>query len=218
MTRTTPTCLSSLPPCWQRRRSTTAPATDLHQRRRHAPPAFHLLMRLSFRSRLAIWHSLCCALCAAHCLSTVALFQLKIASSGRGALAGTRWVHFNCNDKNPKGQPEQKPPRRSTSQQKHVRSVEKITTHNFFCALIGDHREQPRRRPQVGRPPDRLRHAMLELERQREGRRSHGPRSGGPIGCHLKKTKRPRPERYDTAGVVLPENFCQGNPSSSETL
>jgi hypothetical protein len=28
-----------------------------------------------------------------------ALFWLKIASSGRGALAGTRWAHFNYNDK-----------------------------------------------------------------------------------------------------------------------
>jgi hypothetical protein len=27
------------------------------------------------------------------------LFQLKIASSGRGALAGTRCAHFNCNNK-----------------------------------------------------------------------------------------------------------------------
>jgi hypothetical protein len=24
---------------------------------------------------------------------------LKIASSGRGTLAGTRWAHFNCDDK-----------------------------------------------------------------------------------------------------------------------
>jgi hypothetical protein len=32
-------------------------------------------------------------------LSTAALFWLKIASSGRGALAGMRWVHFNCNNK-----------------------------------------------------------------------------------------------------------------------
>jgi hypothetical protein len=30
----------------------------------------------------------------------VALFWLKVASSGRGALARTRWVHFNYNDKN----------------------------------------------------------------------------------------------------------------------
>jgi hypothetical protein len=61
--------------------------------------AFCLLMRLSFRSRLAIWRSLCCALCAARRLSAAALFRLKIASFGRGALAETRWVHFNCNDK-----------------------------------------------------------------------------------------------------------------------
>jgi hypothetical protein len=27
------------------------------------------------------------------------LFRLKIASSGRGALAGMRWAHFNYNDK-----------------------------------------------------------------------------------------------------------------------
>jgi hypothetical protein len=38
MTRTTPTCHSSPPPHWQCRRSTTAPATGLHRRRRHAPP------------------------------------------------------------------------------------------------------------------------------------------------------------------------------------
>jgi hypothetical protein len=61
--------------------------------------AFRLLMQLSFRSRLAIWCSLCCALRAACRLSTAAWFRLKIASSERGALAGTRWVHFNCNDK-----------------------------------------------------------------------------------------------------------------------
>jgi hypothetical protein len=62
-------------------------------------PAFRLLMLLSFQSRLAISRSLCCTLHAAHRLSAVALFRLKIASSGRGALAGTRWVHFNCNNK-----------------------------------------------------------------------------------------------------------------------
>jgi hypothetical protein len=37
-TRTTPTCRSSPPPCWVRRCSTTAPTTDLHWRRHHAPP------------------------------------------------------------------------------------------------------------------------------------------------------------------------------------
>jgi hypothetical protein len=29
----------------------------------------------------------------------MALFRLKIASSRRGALAGTRWAHFNYNNK-----------------------------------------------------------------------------------------------------------------------
>jgi hypothetical protein len=62
-------------------------------------PIFHLLMRLSFRSRLAISRSLCCALRAACRLSADALFQLKIASSGRGPLAGMRCTHLNCNDK-----------------------------------------------------------------------------------------------------------------------
>jgi hypothetical protein len=31
--------------------------------------------------------------------SVAALFWFKIASSGRDALAGTRWAHFNYNDK-----------------------------------------------------------------------------------------------------------------------
>jgi hypothetical protein len=63
-------------------------------------PAFRLFVRLSLRSRLAIWHFLCCAWCAARLFSAAALFWLKIASSGRGALAGMRWAHFNCDVKN----------------------------------------------------------------------------------------------------------------------
>jgi hypothetical protein len=62
-------------------------------------PAFHLLMRSSFRSRLVISRSLCCTLRAAPRLSAATLFRLKIPSFGRCALAGTRWVHFKCNDK-----------------------------------------------------------------------------------------------------------------------
>jgi hypothetical protein len=61
-------------------------------------PAFRILMRLSFRSRLAIWRFLCCALRVVCRLSTAALFQLKIASSRRGALAIIRWVHYHCNN------------------------------------------------------------------------------------------------------------------------
>jgi hypothetical protein len=36
---------------------------------------------------------------AARLFSIAAFFLLKIASSGRGALAGMRWAHFNYNDK-----------------------------------------------------------------------------------------------------------------------
>jgi hypothetical protein len=63
-----------------------------------ASPAFRLLLRLPLRSRLVIWHSLCCALRAARLFSVAVCFWLKIASSGRGALAGTRWAHFNYGD------------------------------------------------------------------------------------------------------------------------
>jgi hypothetical protein len=62
-------------------------------------PAFCLLVRLSLLSRLAIWHFLCCALRTARFFSAAAWLWLKIASSGRGTLAGTRWAHFDCNDK-----------------------------------------------------------------------------------------------------------------------
>jgi hypothetical protein len=62
-------------------------------------PAFRILMQLSFRSRLAIWRFLCCVVCTARRFSAVVLFRLKIISSGRGALAGTRWAHFNYNSK-----------------------------------------------------------------------------------------------------------------------
>jgi hypothetical protein len=66
-------------------------------------PAFRLFMWLSFQSRLAISGSLCCALRAAHRLSAAALFRLKIASFGRGALAGTRWAHLNYNNRKIEG-------------------------------------------------------------------------------------------------------------------
>jgi hypothetical protein len=56
-------------------------------------------LRLSLRSHLAIWRFLCCALRAARLFSAAACFWLKIVSSGRGALVGTRWAHFNCDDK-----------------------------------------------------------------------------------------------------------------------
>jgi hypothetical protein len=49
---------------------------------------FCLLLWSSLQSLLAIWHFLCCALNIARLFSAAAWFWLKIASSGRGALAG----------------------------------------------------------------------------------------------------------------------------------
>jgi hypothetical protein len=165
--RMTPTCRSSPPPRWLCRRSTTAPAMDLHCRRRHAPPTFRLLMQSSFRSCLAISRSLCYALRAARRLSTVALFWLKIASSGRGALAETRWVHFNCNNKRAEesaGAEGLRKDRHHNKNAEQTRCIEEIVTHKFLFPLMGEHWEQPRRRPRVGLPLDRLHHAALDLK------------------------------------------------------
>jgi hypothetical protein len=58
-------------------------------------PALRRLMRPSFQSHLAISYSLCCTLRAAHRFFVATWFPLKIAYSGRGAFAGTRWARFN---------------------------------------------------------------------------------------------------------------------------
>jgi hypothetical protein len=108
-------------------------------------------------------------------------------------------------------------PRRSTSRQKQIRYIEKMTTYNFFCPRVGEHREQPRRRPRVGLSPDRLHHAALDLERQRERRHGHGPLRGGLVSRHLAKAKRPPPERHDSSAVIFPDHFRRGDSGSSET-
>jgi hypothetical protein len=76
-------------------------------------PAFRRLIRLSFRSRLAISRSLCCALHAARCLSAAAWFRLKITSSGRDALADTRCTHFSCENKGRANQPSSEDPEKT---------------------------------------------------------------------------------------------------------
>jgi hypothetical protein len=68
--------------------------------------AFCLLMRSSFRLRLAISRSLCWALRAARRLSAAALFLLKIASSGRGALPERGGYTSTTTTRRRKNQPE----------------------------------------------------------------------------------------------------------------
>jgi hypothetical protein len=96
---------------------------------------------------------LCCALRAARRLSVAALFRLKIASSGRGALAGTRWAHLNCNDKKVEGLAGVEDPGKTSNTAKNIdqpKSVKKTVTYKFLSPLVGEHREQLRRRPRVG--------------------------------------------------------------------
>jgi hypothetical protein len=147
------------------------------------------------------------------------LFLLKIAFSGRGTLAGTMWAHFNCNDKKAEksvGTQSLQEDRRHDKNTEQTRQIEKTTTHKFFSPLVGKHREQPRRRPRVGRPPDRLCHAALDLKGRREAQSSHNPCPGGPIGRHLAKMKRSSLVRHDSSNMVLPEDFRQRDPGSSE--
>jgi hypothetical protein len=145
-------------------------------------PAFHCLMRLSYRSCLAISHSLCCALRATRRLSAVALFQLKIASYGSGALAGTRCAHFNYENKEWTSQQSSEVSEKTDSKPKKLRSMknlsEEATTYQFLGPLVGEHRKKTRRRPHIGRLLDHLRHTTLDLVRRREDWRSHSPCPG----------------------------------------
>jgi hypothetical protein len=63
------------------------------------------------------------------------LFRLKIASSVRGTLAGTRCAHLNCNDKKAEesvraeGLREDRHHNKNTKQ---TRCIKKTVTHKFF--------------------------------------------------------------------------------------
>jgi hypothetical protein len=126
--RTTPTCCSSRPPRWRHRRSTTARATDPHRRRLPAPrlpPLVAVIVAIALDD---------VAFLMLRFTRNVPLlrrgwFWLKIASSGRGALVGTRWAHFNCRDKNaPRSNP-----RRSSHDKGRMKLAEK--TDNLQISL-----------------------------------------------------------------------------------
>jgi hypothetical protein len=135
-------------------------------------------------------------------------------------LAGMRCAHLNCKNKETEGSVDIKGFREGQQHDEERRSAK---THREDGDLpisqspVGKHQKQPRRRPRVRCLPDHLRHAALDLKRQREDRSGHGPRPGGPIGCHLAKAKQPPPEQHDSSGVVLPHDGGQGDPGSSET-
>jgi hypothetical protein len=172
-----------------------------HRRRRPAPPP-----------------SASC--CGCHCNRTwrsgvsyaapyaVAWFWLKIASSGRGALAGTRWAHFNYHNKDaPRSNP-----RRSFHDKGRMKLAKK--TNNL----------QISRSPRWGASEASATEAM-----SRSTSRSPAPRDAepqvateaparspsppwGPVGSHVTKAERPPLERHDSLGVVLPDHLRQGDP------
>jgi hypothetical protein len=150
------------------------------------------------------------------------LFRLKITSSKRGALAGTRCAHFSCENKKRASQPSLEVHEKTNSKPRKPRStkslLEEATTYNFLGPLVGENREKSRRRPRIGRLLNRMRHATLDLVRRREDQRSHSPRLGSSVDRHLAETERPSPERHNFSGVLLPDDGRQRDPGSSEVL
>jgi hypothetical protein len=58
---------------------------------------------------------------------------LKIASSGRGALAGTKWAHFNCHNKDaPRSNP-----RRSSHDKRQVKLAKKTDNLQISVPALG---------------------------------------------------------------------------------
>jgi hypothetical protein len=70
------------------------------------------------------------------------LVLIKIASSRRGALAGTRWAQFNCNDKKVRrlaGEDKLRGDRCTTKGEQDT--SRRRTTYKFFRPRVGEHRE-----------------------------------------------------------------------------
>jgi hypothetical protein len=167
------------------------------------------LLRLSLRSRLAIWRFLSCALRAARLFSTAACFWLKIASSGTGALAGTRWAHFNRDDEKARWSAGEDKLREDQHHNKRrMKNVKKTNNLQFFlsprwgasgaAATAATSRVTSRSPAPHGAEPRAATEAMVRS-------RSH---LGGPVSCHVVEAKRLPPERHNTSGVVLPDHFC----------
>jgi hypothetical protein len=182
-------------------------------------PAFRLLIRLSFRSRLVISRSLCCALRVACRLSEAALFRLKIASSRSGALAGTRCAHLSCNDKKTEGSFGVGGLREDQHHNEEHRSTEIYPEDGDLQISQSPHgRASGVATPAAtSRTPSQSPAPRVAGPQAATGRpeRSWSP-SRGAVGHHLAEMKRPPPERHNSSGMVLPEDVRQGHPGSSE--
>jgi hypothetical protein len=172
-------------------------------------PAFRLLMRLSFRPRLAISRSLCCALHSTPPLRgrlvPVEDRLLRERRLGRNEV-GTLQLQ---QQKGKEVSQSKRPPRRSTSQKKH--------RTNKMHREDGD--SQISQSPREGASG-----AAASAATSRSTSRSPAPRGAGPqgatggsersrspsrglVGRHLAEPERPPAERHNSSGMVLPENF-----------
>jgi hypothetical protein len=137
-------------------------------------------------------------------------------------LAGTRRAHFNCENREQTSQQSLEVFEKTNSKLKKPRLMknlsEEAATYQLLVPHVGEHREEPRQRPCIGRLPDRLRHAMLNLVQRREDRCSNNPCPGGSVSRHLAKTEWLSLKRHNPPppGVVLADDGPQGDPSSSE--
>jgi heat shock protein HspQ len=78
-------------------------------------------------------------------------------------------VHLSCENKEQENQPTSKVPEKTNITIKKPRlmknSSKEAVTYQSLDPLIREHREKPRRRPQIGQLPDRLHHTTLDLSR-----------------------------------------------------
>jgi hypothetical protein len=212
-TRMTPTCCSSQPRRWRHRHSTKAQVTDL--RRRNA--------QLSSLASLV-------AVVVAITLGDLVFLMLRLTRSApllrrRLILVEDRLLRERRLGRNKVGTFQLEQQERNKVKSDKIFPMAKgksnlprrQTTNIFLRSHIGEHREHSRWRPRVGRSPDRLRHATLNLERLRRLRRGHRPSPWGPVGGHVAEPKLPPPERPNTSGMVLPDHLRQGDPDIPKT-
>jgi hypothetical protein len=144
------------------------------------------------------------------------LFWLKIASSGRGALAGTRCVHLSCKNKGTEdsaniegsreGQYHDKKPR-STKTHWRKQRLTNLSVASWGCigaTAPAATRKTPSRLPVPRNTGSQVATGGLL--------RSRSP-SRGPVSRHLTKTKRPPPEWHNSSGVVLPDDVDRVTPA-----
>jgi hypothetical protein len=150
-TRTTPTYCSSRPPRWRHRRSTTARRWVLiggDAQLPHLPPLVVVVVAITLGDLAFLMLRLTRGTpLLRHGLVLVEDRLLRERRLGGGAFQLPQQGRT-------KVKPEKFFPRQRANE-----TCQEYGQLTNFCHRIGEHRKNLRRRPRVGRPPDRLRHA-----------------------------------------------------------